>query len=151
MTATHENCKEQQLQRRMAAKKSDRKERWLQENNDCNKAMTPKNRHCKEQFWKEVSPESFVSTSSTCRFWRRSRTKASFSHLQGSSHESFLFTPSICRFFRRLARKLPLQSLHNFNLQVLKEVSHKNFVFISLQLDHGEKMRRTTDPSLASQ
>ena len=139
----------------MTAKRNDRKERWLQENNDCNKAMTAKNRPLQRavlevwslprklrfhifnlQILKEVSHESFHCTSSTCRFCRKSRTKASFAQLQladfeGNSHESF--------------------PLHIFNLQILKEISHENFVFISLQLDQEDKMCRAKDLSLASQ
>ena len=81
---------------------------------------------CKEQFWKsEVFHESFVFTSSTCRFWRKSRTKASIAQLQladfeGNSHESFVFTSSTRRFWRRARESFPL---HNFNLQVLKRKS----------------------------
>ena len=42
------------------------------------------------QFWREVSHESFVFTSSTFSFGGKSRTKASFSHLQLSVLEGSL-------------------------------------------------------------
>ena len=79
----------------MTAKRNDRKERWLQENNDCNKAMTAKNRPLQ----RAVLEGSLKSS-----------TKASFSHLQLADFEG------------SLARKLPL---HNFNLQILKETRTK--------------------------
>ena len=110
----------------MTAKRNDRKERWLQENNDCNKAMTAKNRPLQRavlevwslprklrfhifnlQILKEVSHESFHCTTSTCRF-KETRTKASFSHLQLADFEG------------RARESFPL---HNFNLQVLKRKS----------------------------
>ena len=121
-TMTAKNNGMQWLKRRMTAKNNDRKERWLQENNDCKKTMTDckKTMTARKQWlqtavlegrlpqitvfssfklpvFTEVSQASFVCTTSTCRFWRKSRTKARF---------------------------------HIF----------------SLQLDHGEKMRRATDP-----
>ena len=111
----------------MTAKRNDRKERWLQENNDCNKAMTAKNRPLQRavlevwslprklrfhifnlQILKEVSHESFHCTTSTCRFWRKLALKASFSHLQLADFEG------------RARESFPL---HNFNLQVLKRKS----------------------------
>ena len=125
MTAKHNDCKERW--HTMTKKKNDRKEQWpqrkmtarkqwLQENNDCKKTMTARKQRlqravlegCLPQItvfssfklpvFTEVSQASFVCTTSTCRFWRKSRTKARFFHI------------------------------------------------FSLQLDHGEKMRRTTDP-----
>ena len=65
-------------------------------------------------FLRDVSHESFGFTSSTLRFWRKSRTKASFSHLQLSDFEEIL------------ARKL---RFHIFNSRILKEVSHESFGF----------------------
>ena len=96
---------------------------------------------------------------------KETRTKASFSHLQLADFEG------------SLARKLPL---HNFNLQILKETRTKaSFSHLRLadfegrarakaflcttstcrfwkgslarKLDQGDKMRRTTDLSLANQ
>ena len=64
-------------------------------------------------FLREVSHGSFVLTSSTFTFWRRSRTKASFSHLPLSLFEG------------GLARKL---RSHIFHCHFLREVSHKSFV-----------------------
>ena len=140
----------QWLQRTMTAKRNDRKERWLQENSDCNKAMTAKNRPLQ----RAVLEGSLKSS-----------TKASFSHLQLADFEG------------SLARKLPL---HNFNLQILKETRTKaSFSHLQLadfegrarakaflcttstcrfwkgslarKLDQGDKIRRTTDLSLANQ
>ena len=184
----------------MTAKTNDRKERWLQENNDCNKAMTAKNRPLQRavlevwslprklrfhifnfQILKEVSHESFHCTSSTCRFWRKSRTKASFAQLQladyeGNSHESFVFTSSTCRFWRKSRTKASIAQLqladfegnshwklrfHIFNSQILKDARAKAFLCttstcrfwkgsLARKLDQGDKMRRTTDLSLAN-
>ena len=116
------DCKEPWLQSAMTAKKNDCKE-WPRttmttrkddcKNNDCKKAMTAKNSQCKEQLWKEVSHKCFVFTTSTCSVWRKSGTRASYSKLQ------------LAVFDGILARRL---RLHNFNLQVLTEVSHKSFV-----------------------
>ena len=142
MTAKHNDGKAQWLQRTMTAKRNDRKERWLQENNDCNKAMTAKNRPLQRAVLggslarKLRFHESFVFTSSTCRFWRKSRTKASMAQLQlanfeGNSHECFVFTSSTRRFWRTRARKLSFAQLQLAGFE--KEVSHENFVFISLQ------------------
>ena len=64
----------------------------------------------------EVSHESFVFTSSTVGIWRKSLTRASFSHLPLSDFEG------------GLARKL---CFHIFNFQILREVSHESFVFTS--------------------
>ena len=58
----------------------------------------------------EVSHDSFVFTSSTFRFWRKSRTKAWFSHFQPPLFEG------------SLARKL---RFHIFNNHILREVSHE--------------------------
>ena len=129
--AKHNDCKEPWLQRGMTAKKD-----------DCKKTMTAikqwlqRTVPCKEQFWeevlhesfvftcfhiflqilKEVSHESFHGTTSTCKFWRKSRTNASFSHLrladlEGHAPESF--------------------PLHNFNWQVLKRKSRTKTSFSS--------------------
>ena len=123
MMAKHNDCKEQWLQRGMTAKKD-----------DCKKTMTAikqwlqRTVPCKEQFWKsEVFHESFVFTSLTCRFWRKSRTKASIAQLQladfeGNSHESFVFTSSTRRFWRTRARKLSFAQLQLAGFE--KEVSH---------------------------
>ena len=69
-------------------------------------------------FFREVSPshESFVFTSSTFRFSGRSRTKATFSHLQLSEFEG------------GLARKL---RFHIFHFHFFREVLHESFVFTS--------------------
>ena len=117
MTAKHNDCKEQWLQRRMTAKNNDRKERWLQENNDCKKAMTGKNSHCKEQLWKEVSHKCFVFTTSTCSVWRKSGTRASYIQnlslqcLKEVSHESFVCATLICRFVRKSRTKASFSHL----------------------------------------
>ena len=66
--------------------------------------------------WRDVSHESFVFTSSTFRFWRMSRTKASFSHRLLSLVE------------RCLARNL---RYHIFHFHFWKDVSHESFVFAS--------------------
>ena len=59
----------------------------------------------------------FILTTSSCwSFWRKSRTKASFSHLQLSVCEG------------SLARKL---RFHIFNFHFWREVSHESFVFTS--------------------
>ena len=63
----------------------------------------------------KVSHESFLFTSSTGGIWRRSRTKASFSHIQLLE-------------FQGLARKFPF---HTFNCWNLNEVSHESFLFTS--------------------
>ena len=78
-------------------------------------------------FLKEVSHESFVFTSSTITFSGRSRTKASFSHLQ------------LSHFGGSLARKL---RFHIFNFQILKEVSHESFVFTSLTVTFWGSLAR---------
>ena len=77
-------------------------------------------------FLREVSHESFVFASSTFTFWGKSRTKASFSHLQ------------LSHFGGSLARKL---LFHIFNFQILKEVSHESFVFTSLTFTFWGKPR----------
>ena len=177
----------QWLQRTMTAKRNDRKERWLQENNDCNKAMTAKNRPLQravlEGSLKSCTKASFSHVfTSSCRFWRKSRTKASIAQLQlanfeGNSHECFAFTSSTrrfwrtsrakaflcttstCRFWSKLARKL---RFHIFDSQILKDARAKAFLCttstcrfwkgsLARKLDQGDKMRRTTDLSLASQ
>ena len=91
MTAKHNDGKAQWWQSTMTAKRNERKERWLQENNDCNKAMTAKNRPLQRA----------VLEGSLARKLRFHM----FSHL-------------LADFEGSLARKLPL---HNFNLQILKE------------------------------
>ena len=68
------------------------------------------------QTLREVSNERFVFTSSACRIWGESRTKASFSHLQRSGFEG------------HFARKL---RIHIFSFQTSKEVSHESFLFTS--------------------
>ena len=95
------------------------------------------------------------------RFWRRSRTKASFPHLQLSDFEGSLarklrFHIFHFRFWGRsrtkpshshlqlslfegsLARKL---RFHIFNFQILREVSHKSFVFTSSTFTSWGKSR----------
>ena len=67
-------------------------------------------------FLREVSHKSFVFTSSTSTFWGKSRTKASFSHLQ------------LALFEGSLAQKL---RFHIFHFHFLREVSHQSFVFAS--------------------
>ena len=77
-------------------------------------------------FWREVSHESFFFTSSSSRFWGKSRTKASFSHLPLSVFEG------------SLARKLRFHICH---FQFLREVSHKSFIFISATFRFWGKSR----------
>ena len=88
-------------------------------------------------FFREVSHESFVFTSSTFTFSGRSRTKASFSHLQLSDFEGGLarklhfhiFNFQILRGVSSLARKrLPF---HIFHFHFFREISHESFVFTS--------------------
>ena len=74
----------------------------------------------------EVSHESFVFTSSTVGIWRKSLTRASFSHLPLSDFEG------------GLARKL---CFHIFNFQILREVSHESFVFTSSTVGIWRKSR----------
>ena len=100
----------------MTGKRNDHKERWLQENNDCNKAMTAKNRPLQRA----------VLEGSLARKLRFHM----FSHLQladfeGSLHESFHCTTSTCRCWRNLARKL---RFHIFNSPILKKARAKAFL-----------------------
>ena len=74
----------------------------------------------------EVSHDIFVFTSSTFSFWRMSRTKASFSHLQ------------LLVFEGSLDRKL---RFHTFNFQTLREVSHESFAFTSSAFRYWGKSR----------
>ena len=110
---------------------------------------------------KEVSHESFVFTSSTLGFWRKSRTKASVSHLplqilkevSHKTHESFGFTSSTFRFWGNSRTKAAFSHLellefegslawelrfYIFRLQISKEVSHESFAFSHLQLSDFE-------------
>ena len=103
------------------------------------------------QTFREVSHESFVSTSSMFIFWRKSCTKAWLSHLQlldfeGSLARKLRFTSSTFSFWRKsctkawlshlqlldfegsLARKL---GFHIFNFQILTGVSQESFDFTS--------------------
>ena len=142
MMAKHNDCKEQWLQRGMTAKKD-----------DCKKTMTAikqwlqRTVPCKEQFWKEVLHESFVF-----------RFHIFLQILKEVSHESFHCTTSTCKFWRKLARKL---RFHIFNSQILKDARAKAFLCttstcrfwkgsLARKLDQGDKMRRTTDLSLAN-
>ena len=68
-------------------------------------------------FLREVSHESWVLTSSTFKFWRKPRTKASFLHLPLSLFEGCL------------ARKL---CSHIFHFHFWREVSHESFICTSL-------------------
>ena len=148
MTAKHNDGKAQWLQRTMTAKRNDRKERWLQENNDCNKAMTAKNRPLQR---------------AVLEVWSLPRKLRfhifNLQILKEVSHESFHCTTSTCRFWRKLARKL---RFHIFNSQILKDARAKAFLCttstcrfwkgsLARKLDQGDKMRRTTDLSLANQ
>ena len=148
MTAKHNDGKAQWLQRTMTAKRNDRKERWLQENNDCNKAMTAKNRPLQR---------------AVLEVWSLPRKLRfhifNLQILKEVSHESFQCTTSTCRFWRKLARKL---RFHIFNSQILKDARAKAFLCttstcrfwkgsLARKLDQGDKMRRTTDLSLANQ
>ena len=81
---------------------------------------------CSFQILREVSHNSFDFTSATFRFWGRSRTKASFSHLPLSLLEE------------SLARKL---LFHIFQFQILREVSHESFVFTSATFSFWGKSR----------
>ena len=75
---------------------------------------------------REVSHESFVLTYSTFRFWRKSRTKASFSLLELSKFEG------------SLARK---RRFHIFHFQILRGVSHESFIFTSSTFTFWRKYR----------
>ena len=68
---------------------------------------------------RDVSHENFVFTSSTFRFWGKSRRKASVSHLPFSLLEG------------RLARKC---RFHIFHFQILRDFSHWSCAFISWSL-----------------
>ena len=68
-------------------------------------------------FLREVSNESFVFTSSTCRFWGKCRTKDSFSYL-----------PLACRYWRKSRTKA---SFSHLQLSLLADVSHESFVLTS--------------------
>ena len=120
--------KQQSLQRTVTAKNNDCKDLSLQRI----RTLTAKNDHCKElsprktltaknfnlQCFKDVSHESFVFTSSTCCFSRKSRAKKFCFHivklqfLRGVMHESFVFTTALCSF--------------------LTETSHQSFVCTTL-------------------
>ena len=130
-------------------------------------------------FFRQVSHESFVFTSSTLTFSGKSRTKASFSHLPLSlfqaslarklrfhilhfhffrqvSHESFVFTSStftlsgksrtkaslshlaLSLFQASLARKL---RFHIFHSHFFRQVSHESFVFTSSTFTFSGKSR----------
>ena len=129
--------------------------------------------------FKEVSHKSFVFTSSTVGISRRSRTKASFSHLQllafqgglaqklrfhifncwhfkEVSHKSFVFTSSTVGISRRSRTKASFSHLqllafqgglaqklrfHIFNCWHFKEVSHKSFVFTSSTVGISRRSR----------
>ena len=157
MTAKNHDCKAQWWQSTMTVKNNDGKEEWPQGKMIARKQWLQRTVPCKEQFWKEVLHESFVFTCFhifNLQILKEVSTKASIAQLQladveGTSHESFVFISSTRRFWRRRARKLSFAQLQLAGFE--KEVSHENFVFISLQLDHGESMCRTTDLSLASQ
>ena len=73
-------------------------------------------------FWREVSHESFVFTSSTFTFGGKSRTKAFFSHLPLSLLEG------------SLARK---PGFHIFHFYFWREVAHESFVFASSTFTFG--------------
>ena len=79
-------------------------------------------------FWRDVSRQSFLFTSSTFRFWGTSRTKASFSHLPLPDFEGRLAPKLRFHIFHfqilegRLARKL---RFHIFHFHFLSEVSHE--------------------------
>ena len=77
-------------------------------------------------FFRQVSHESFVFTSSTLTFSGKSRTKASFSHLP----------LSLCQ--GSLARKLRFHILH---FHFFRQVSHESFVFTSSTLTFSGKSR----------
>jgi hypothetical protein len=68
------------------------------------------------QFWRDVSNESFVFTSSTCCFLGKSRTKASSSHLQLSVFEE------------RLGRKLRFALHFPFKMPPLKRLQNRTFL-----------------------
>jgi hypothetical protein len=59
---------------------------------------------CSFQILREVSHESFDFTSATFRFWGRSRTKASFSHLPRSDFEGGLARK--LRFIKLFSKQL---------------------------------------------
>ena len=116
MTEKNHDCKAQWWQSTMTAKRNERKERWLQENNDCNKAMTAKNRPLQRA----------VLEGSLARKLRFHM----FPHLQLADFEG------------SLARKLPW---HNFNLQILKE-TRTYASFSHLQLADFEGRARESFP-----
>ena len=78
-----------------------------------------------------TASSGFIFTLWTFKIWRKSRTKASFSHLR-----FHIFPLSL--FEERLARKL---RFHSFHFQILREVSHQSFVFISSAFTFGGKSR----------
>ena len=78
------------------------------------------------QILKEVSHESFSSTSAAFRFWGKSRTKASISHLPLSDFEG------------GLARKLRFRI---FRFHFWREVSHESFFFTSYTVTLWGKSR----------
>ena len=116
------------------------------------------------QILRDVSHESFAFTSSACRLWGKSRTKASFSHLQRSDfeghsrtkaslshlqlsdferkvlHESFVFTSSTLQILRDLSHES--LALHIFSFQTLRDGSHESFVFTSSAFRLWGKSRR---------
>jgi hypothetical protein len=105
-------------------------------------------------FLRVVSHGSFVFTSWSVSFWRMSRTKASFSHLQLSLFEGCLARKlrfhillfSSFRFWGRSSMKASLSHLplrlfqgslarqlrfHIVSVHFLREVSHESFAFTS--------------------
>ena len=91
------------------------------------------------RFWRDVSHQSFVFTSSTVSFWGTSPSTDLFSHLQpsvfgGCLAPTFVFTSSTFSFWGT-----PKFLFHIFNLQLLKDVSHQSFVFTSSTRKFREK------------
>ena len=99
-----------------------------------------------------TASSGFIFTTWTCKIWRKSRAKASFSHLplfqilKEAWHESFVFTSSTLRFWRKSGTKalfshLPLSAFegclarklcfHIIHFQMLRDVSHESFGFTS--------------------
>ena len=81
-----------------------------------------------------TASSGFIFTTWTCKIWRKSRTKASFSHLplfrfwrKPGTKALFSHLP-LWDFEGSLARKL---YSHIFHFQLLRDVSHESFVFTS--------------------
>ena len=117
-------------------------------------------------FWKELSHESFVFTSSTFRFWSKSSTKFTLLKVSGCTTCCVLLDKTcpgrwgslsgervpdgltvqssfsqfqLANIEGSLARKL---RFHIFNFQILKDVSHESIVFPSSTFTFGKCLAR---------